>query len=739
MNITARSVIASIVTFLLVWAMVPFAWADENAIEDNSLNESSWVENNEQILASAGTEEMEAADLEARDGATADVQKTDVVEGESAKAFSEDGVLLQADTVTATPGWELIGTCEWRTVNGVLTIRPAGTNGEGKLPNLTSSDTGEIWPWNEEESINSFNIDGSIKADKSLYRFFSTRGSSPQVLGLENLDTTETENMEMMFNGVNLQDINLSKLNTSKVNNMRGMFWGTKGIEYLDFSSFDTKNVEDMSEMFCCAKGSSLNLKGLDTSNVKSMLEMFLLCSGPNSLDVSTFNTSKVENMSEMFAATTLKTIVFGTFDTGSVRDMSAMFAGCYDDYENSAFTSLDLSGFDTSNVETMRFMFYGVPELTTLDLSAFNTAKVVDALNIFGDKINPSNLNKITVGKDFTLQENVPDKIWYNKEEQSFTPATIPVGVANTYATSMDLFDNAAANKTISLDQKEKTVRVNDDPFTLVATVSPADVEDKSIEWTSSNPSVATVNAQGIVTPLQSGTTMITARSGLAAAVCYITVTPAYINTTPDSVVEGTIAIHDAELAKELENYSLRIIDNDIENLTPLEQAIKEVSDNWGNSSYLVNVFDIDLVNNTTGDVYKWTSNHRITLGIKMNEELQELAETHNFNVWYVGEALTEQTLGKVVEERMSWIDQGILYFDSNHLSTYAVSATLKPADTPANAPASVATDTEASVLAKTADNSSNMVMTLGLAGLASLLVLGGTSAYQLRRRNSK
>lgn len=63
----------------------------------------------------------------------------------------------------------------------------------------------------------------------------------------------------------------------------------------------------------------------------------------------------------------------------------------------------------------------------------------------------------------------------------------------------------------------------------TLTATVLPENVTDKSIQWSSDNETVATVNADGTVTALHNGVAVITATCGEATAQCKITVyTPA-------------------------------------------------------------------------------------------------------------------------------------------------------------------------------------------------------------------
>ncbi len=63
-------------------------------------------------------------------------------------------------------------------------------------------------------------------------------------------------------------------------------------------------------------------------------------------------------------------------------------------------------------------------------------------------------------------------------------------------------------------------------DTATLTATVSPDDTTDKTIEWSSSNPLVASVSAEGVVTALTAGTASITATCGDASASCLVTVT---------------------------------------------------------------------------------------------------------------------------------------------------------------------------------------------------------------------
>ena len=80
-----------------------------------------------------------------------------------------------------------------------------------------------------------------------------------------------------------------------------------------------------------------------------------------------------------------------------------------------------------------------------------------------------------------------------------------------------------------IELDADEMKLSVGN-VGTLKATVEPTDATDKTVTWTSSNTSVATVDANGNVTGVAAGTATITAQAGDKTATCAVTVTDAPI-----------------------------------------------------------------------------------------------------------------------------------------------------------------------------------------------------------------
>ena len=138
-------------------------------------------------------------------------------------------------------------------------------------------------------------------------------------------------------------------------------------------------------------QGEKVNIWNLDVSLVEDLSDLFKgLCGNVKSLDLSGWNTSNVENMSGMFAyCENLKNLVLSNWETlGNVKNMSYMFYKC------SSLESLILSSWNNTKVEDMFSMFYGCTNLKSLALTSFDTSNVNDMSLMFANCKNLESLD---------------------------------------------------------------------------------------------------------------------------------------------------------------------------------------------------------------------------------------------------------------------------------------------------------------------------------------------------------
>jgi alpha-amylase len=77
-----------------------------------------------------------------------------------------------------------------------------------------------------------------------------------------------------------------------------------------------------------------------------------------------------------------------------------------------------------------------------------------------------------------------------------------------------------------VTLNQTSATLEVNK-TLQLTATVNPDNADDKTVTWSSSDPTVASVSDTGLVKALKAGKVVITAACGGKSATCEVTVSP--------------------------------------------------------------------------------------------------------------------------------------------------------------------------------------------------------------------
>ena len=264
------------------------------------------------------------------------------------------------------------------------------------------------------------NITSMPTASNNAKYDFSKSGSksSGNLLGylttvdLSNFDTSNyTSMLQLFYSCSSLTSLDVSNFNTSKVTNMNDMFNDCSSLTTLDVSNFNTSKVTSMDSMFNgCSSLTSLDVSNFNTSNVTSMGNMFNDCSSLTTLDVSNFNTSKVNSFysfSYMFSGcSSLKTLDLSNFDFSNTY--AGVYSGLYGMFRNcKSLETITFPSTVTFNNSGVCFidMFYGCSSLTSLDLSGWDTSNVQYMGSMF---YNCSELSNLTLGTDWASNSNI-------------------------------------------------------------------------------------------------------------------------------------------------------------------------------------------------------------------------------------------------------------------------------------------------------------------------------------------
>ena len=129
-------------------------------------------------------------------------------------------------------------------------------------------------------------------------------------------------------------------------------------------------------------QGDNVVIQNLDVSLIEDLSDLFEdFDDRVKTLDLSGWKTSNVWSMSYMFYdCKNLESLNLSGWDTSSVEIMIGMFHQC------ESLKSLDLSDWNTSKVNNMEGMFYGCENLKTLDLSGWDTSNVEDMICMFDE-----------------------------------------------------------------------------------------------------------------------------------------------------------------------------------------------------------------------------------------------------------------------------------------------------------------------------------------------------------------
>ena len=133
------------------------------------------------------------------------------------------------------------------------------------------------------------------------------------------------------------------------------------------------------------------------------------------SIDLSNFDTSNLDNFNSMFQyCRRLTSLNISNFDTSNAVYMMAMFEACNE------LSVLDLSSFNTSRVNNMMNMFYQCYKLETLDISNFDFSNVTSYNSIFYDCGTQT-----TTGLTMVYVKNQTAQNWILNLSDDYRPST--------------------------------------------------------------------------------------------------------------------------------------------------------------------------------------------------------------------------------------------------------------------------------------------------------------------------
>lgn len=191
---------------------------------------------------------------------------------------------------------------------------------------------------------------------------------------LANWNTGKVINMEHAFRWLKkLTALNLEKWDVSSVKSFSYCFCNLAWTDVLDLEAWDISNCEDLSMMFhSCKTLTTLKVNTWDVRNVKTF-DHFIAQMGSNfkNMDVSNWKvTNKCENLNAMFHGYKGTTIDVSGWDTSNVKVFTQMFDGC-----SNLTEIIGLQDLDTSNGRDFMQMFLA-NKIKHLDLSFLDTRK---------------------------------------------------------------------------------------------------------------------------------------------------------------------------------------------------------------------------------------------------------------------------------------------------------------------------------------------------------------------------
>ena len=174
---------------------------------------------------------------------------------------------------------------------------------------------------------------------------------------------------------------NLSAWKLSGDLNIREAFRDCHSVERIDMSVFRNCNITDTSSVFStCKKLKTIaNIGNLNISKADGMSYLFYECNSLTQLDLSNWDTGNIQYMIATFdGCNNLTELNCSTWNTGKVYNMQLAFYNC------NSLETIPVRDWDTRSMMYMDKAFGNCTSLVNLDVSKWDTSKVVELTNTF-------------------------------------------------------------------------------------------------------------------------------------------------------------------------------------------------------------------------------------------------------------------------------------------------------------------------------------------------------------------
>ena len=309
------------------------------------------------------------------------------------------------------------------------------------------------------------------------------RGYSGPDIDVSKWDTSKVTSAKYCFSQCN-KSMDISKWDLSSLTNASFMFDNfSNGSKYIDLSVLNFSNVTDAKYMFSNSNTDYLDVRNIKLTGTTSFAYLFNNCYGTE-LDLSSWDISNVTEFNNMFAFSKLTKINLTGWNTVNITNMNSAF------YYAQKLETLLIPDWDMTNTKNANSVLSSNAKLKYVDLSRSNDTTITKIASFLPKKM------ATTYGEVLVPTDTSQD--------------AIDALIAKYWKPAGPKLDLTSTELALELDEIKpgKTTKIcngNNDPWY-------GDDRTETIEFVSSNESVATINGR-VITGVAEGTTEITCR----------------------------------------------------------------------------------------------------------------------------------------------------------------------------------------------------------------------------------